>query len=170
MKIDLGCGGNIKEGFYGVDFETHNLNIFPYPWDSNSVDEVYMSHILEHLNNPVEVMREVYRIIKPNGLVTVKVPHVSGRCAWNNIEHNNVFNLDWCDSLVSGEGTTIKPLPFIVVSKCLHWSCSNYRIGHGRRFIDFLIDYLVNLNVRIFERLFIYWVGGVEEIEWVFKK
>jgi hypothetical protein len=55
LKLDLGCGQNPKEGFEGVDLyggkakHIFNLFTFPWPFESDSVDELHASHFLEHI-------------------------------------------------------------------------------------------------------------------------
>ena len=71
--LDLGCGKKKRPNSIGVDFSDrhdadiiHDLNTFPYPFDSSSIDEVFMDNVLEHLDDPNRVMEEVYRITKKN--------------------------------------------------------------------------------------------------------
>jgi hypothetical protein len=61
VKLDLACGQTPIEGFEGVDLYAPNakhkvdLFKFPYPWASDSVDEIHCSHFAEHLPaRPVE--------------------------------------------------------------------------------------------------------------------
>ena len=53
----------------------HNLNQFPYPFEDNSADKVFIIHTLEHLEYPLKVLQEVYRILKPNGEVIIVIPN-----------------------------------------------------------------------------------------------
>ena len=56
MKLNLGCGSKIYDGYvnlykydiYNVDIE-HVLEKIPYPFKDNSVDEIILSHVLEHI-------------------------------------------------------------------------------------------------------------------------
>jgi predicted SAM-dependent methyltransferase len=55
-KIDLACGNNKKEGFVGIDIaETPlvdyvvDLQVFPWPIESESVEELYCGHYIEHI-------------------------------------------------------------------------------------------------------------------------
>lgn len=63
------------------------------PFDSNSVDAVYHSHTLEHLDRDVaEVMlNEVLRVLKPGGVHRIVVPDFELRCR-RYVEH-----LEACD-------------------------------------------------------------------------
>lgn len=161
--IDLGISNNPKKGYKSTDF---NLDKFPYPIKSNSVDSIYLSHILEHLNHPINCLREIERILKIGGMVTIKLPHYSCRNAWMNIEHKRAFSLDTIDSILSGKDTLSKPIPnLFILTKKLNYSCTNYREGYGKRFYEKFLDFLANINVRVFERLCIFWFGGFEEIE-----
>ncbi len=86
MKLNLGCGQNKQEGYVNVDKYgsfapdvVWNLESFPWPFESNSVDEIVMHHSLEHMGESVEmflgIMKELYRISAPGGKVFITVPH-----------------------------------------------------------------------------------------------
>jgi len=51
MKLNLGCGTDIREDYVNVDIhepkadEHHDLNRFPWKWDDNSVQKIVMQHI-----------------------------------------------------------------------------------------------------------------------------
>ena len=71
IVLDLGCGNKKREGTIGVDYNAsldgdvnHDLNQYPYPFDDEVVDKVYIDNCLEHLDSPLKVMEEIYRILK----------------------------------------------------------------------------------------------------------
>ena len=85
-KLNLGCGYKHKEGFINVDNFSecdpdmlHDLEVFPYPFATNSVDEIVLDNVLEHLGQTFEifnkVIRELYRISTHGANVRIKVPH-----------------------------------------------------------------------------------------------
>ena len=45
------------------------------PFEDNYFDKIICSQTLEHLNNPGEVVAEMYRIVKPKGTVIISVPN-----------------------------------------------------------------------------------------------
>ena len=51
----------------------------PWPWPDSSVDTVLAWHILEHLGPTADqffhVIKETYRVLKPEGILNVIVPH-----------------------------------------------------------------------------------------------
>ena len=86
MKLNLGCGHNKRQGWVNVDHSDTcapdmvvNLEQTPWPWPDDSVEEVLMSHVLEHLGEQTSVYlsiwRELYRVCKDGARVFIFVPH-----------------------------------------------------------------------------------------------
>ena len=72
--LDLGCGKKKRPGAIGVDYSDrhnadviHDLNVFPYPFEGDSIDQVYLDNVLEHLNKLMRVMEGVHRLTKLGG-------------------------------------------------------------------------------------------------------
>lgn len=105
IKLDLACGQSPREGFEGVDLwdgATHggiDLQDYPWPWASNSVDELHCSHYIEHIPM-IEVEQggrrkdalfaffdECYRILKPDGVLTVICPCARSNRAFQDPTH-----------------------------------------------------------------------------------
>ena len=104
MKIkilDLGCGNKKIPGAIGVDFNdrlaadiVHDLNVFPYPFQNNEFDEIYLDNTLEHLDEVMQVMAEVHRICKKGGIVKIIVPYFRSRWAFIDPTHKHYFTVD----------------------------------------------------------------------------
>lgn len=99
--LDLGCGKKKRDGSIGVDWSDrhnadviHDLNVFPYPFENSMFDEIYIDNTLEHLDDVIRVMEEIYRICKPGGLVKVIVPYF--RSVWASIDptHKTFFTVN----------------------------------------------------------------------------
>jgi len=86
MKLNLGCGPKKIDGYTNVDkyevFEpdvVQDLEEFPWVFKDDSVDEIMMHHVLEHLGQTSEeymnVLSELYRICKPDATIEIFVPH-----------------------------------------------------------------------------------------------
>ena len=86
MRLNLGCGDNKMTGYLNVDSQAAcapdkvvDLEIFPWPFDDNSVDEIVMSHVLEHLGETkdiyLSIIKELYRVCKAGAEINIKVPH-----------------------------------------------------------------------------------------------
>lgn len=101
ITLDLGCGKSKRSGAIGVDYSdrhdadiVHDLNTFPYPFEANEIDEIFMDNVLEHLDDPMAVMAEVHRILKPDGLVKVIVPYFRSVWAFIDPTHRHFFTVD----------------------------------------------------------------------------
>lgn len=58
LKLDLACGKNKREGYVGLDIakidqvdHVVDLQIFPWPIESESAEEVNCSHYIEHIKH-----------------------------------------------------------------------------------------------------------------------
>jgi len=75
--IDIGSGPfPIHDTYRGWDFifgDTDATLMAGVP--DNEYDVVFSGHCLEHLYDPVEALRNWYRITKPGGYLIVNVPH-----------------------------------------------------------------------------------------------
>ena len=104
LKLDLGCGGNKKQGFVGVDIRpVPGVDIVtdlstPWPWGDNSVEEIYCSHFVEHLDRKgrIHFVNELYRVLVPGewkdgqplrGFATVITPHWASSRAYGDLTH-----------------------------------------------------------------------------------
>lgn len=96
VRLDLGCGKAKREGFTGVDriaFEgvdvVHDLSVYPWPWENDSVDEVYCAHMLEHIpaRGRIRFVNELHRILKKGGKTTLIVPHWCSSRAYGDMTH-----------------------------------------------------------------------------------
>jgi SAM-dependent methyltransferase len=99
--LDLGCGKKKRPGAIGVDYSDrhnadviHDLNVFPYPFESASIDQVYLDNVLEHLDEPMRVMEEVHRVTRPGGQVKVIAPYFRSVWAFIDPTHKTFFTVD----------------------------------------------------------------------------
>lgn len=84
MKLNLGSGQNAMAGFVNVDKVGDpdvkcDLEVFPWPWADDSIEEVLFHHSLEHMGSDADVfigiMRELYRVCRTGAVVNIAVPH-----------------------------------------------------------------------------------------------
>ena len=97
-KINLGSGGKRMVGYVNVDMfdipgvdVVHDLNVYPWPFENNEFDEVYCSHVLEHLNDFYKLVFELHRISKPGAKILIFVPYFSGPIYWGDASHKMHF-------------------------------------------------------------------------------
>lgn len=85
--LELG-GGNRNRGGEWVNVDCcpsadfrFDLNQYPLPFPDASIDAVYSSHCLEHLENPLRLLREIARICRIGAAVEIRVPHYAAEMA-----------------------------------------------------------------------------------------
>ena len=81
MRIHLGCGNNVKEGYLNIDKYVvgegiENYDILSLPFALGSVDEILAEHLVEHLSFEEEssFFSEMYRLLSPGGVLRIEVP------------------------------------------------------------------------------------------------
>lgn len=166
-KLNLGCGEDIRKGyvnldgskFKGVDI-AHNLNKFPYPFRDNDFDEVYASHILEHLNDLTKVMTELKRICKDGAKIVVRVPHFSCGLTYSDPTHKTFFSYFTFD---------------VFTDKCFYdlpkFKIMDRRLNFTRMFftpLNKIFNPILNINPRIYERFFC-WMFPSSEVLFILK-
>jgi predicted SAM-dependent methyltransferase len=110
LKVDLACGDRKKQGYLGVDSSVnsqadiiHDLNSYPYPFEDNSVDELSCEHFIEHVDDIIAFMEEIYRILKPEAKALIVAPYYANMRAWQDPTHKRAiseasflyYNKDW---------------------------------------------------------------------------
>jgi hypothetical protein len=84
LRLNLGCGYRPMEGYVNVDLYGRpdlvlDLETFPWPWSDNTVAEVQLIQVLEHLGRDpkvyLNIWQELYRICKPRAKLIIEVPH-----------------------------------------------------------------------------------------------
>jgi len=97
LRLNIGCGRRTIPGWVNVDAYgnpdvKHDLGVFPWPFEDDSVDEILASHILEHLTDWWGAFKECARILKPGGRLEIRVPDESSNKAATYRDHKHVFS------------------------------------------------------------------------------
>ena len=131
MKLHLGCGKDYIDDWVNVDFYdnskcdvVYDLEVFPWPWDDDSVSEIKIIHTLEHLGADwkvyVQILQEMYRICEDDAKIEVIVP---SPWHWNYTSDPshvrpvtpdglNLFSKEFCQWCMD-EGTSETPFAMI---------------------------------------------------------
>jgi SAM-dependent methyltransferase len=67
------------------DMMLNHANIYTLPYPDNTFDGAILSEVLEHLDDDVGGLREVYRVLKPGGVVAITVPNANYPFWWDPI-------------------------------------------------------------------------------------
>lgn len=97
IKIILGGGTHTQNGWVNLDIlDLPSVDIVcdlnkKIPLPDNSVVEVKARHILEHLDDTVKIMEEIWRVCKPNARVFIKSPYYASIGAFKDPTHKSFF-------------------------------------------------------------------------------
>lgn len=110
--IDIGCG---RFGSMGIDpitpdCEKHDIDICDAhtmdAYGDEQFDTVYASHILEHMERPIEAVQSWWRILKKGGHLIISVPEmfsyerqISLPSRWNP-DHKTMWTVNDCKTSI----------------------------------------------------------------------
>lgn len=75
----------------------HDLNVIPYPFADDQFDEIHASEVLEHLGSQGDwraffaQFSELWRILKPGGVLCASCPSATSRWAWGDPGHTRLI-------------------------------------------------------------------------------
>ena len=113
LVLDVGCGnyprGHVNIDLYkpktvhGIIFVLGDAHCLPFP--DNSFDIVFSNAVLEHVDNPIIMLKECLRVTKSK--VEINVPHRYWReklsLSYGDSKiHKNRFNVQWFRQLLTG--------------------------------------------------------------------
>jgi predicted SAM-dependent methyltransferase len=98
IKLHLGCGLLYKKGYINIDNNKklpkvdllHDLTK-RFTFKDNSIDEILCINVMEHIPNPINLLREINRVLKPGGKSVFRVPLANTFTAYCDITHVNHF-------------------------------------------------------------------------------
>jgi ubiquinone/menaquinone biosynthesis C-methylase UbiE len=125
--LELGCGNVKMPGAFGVDKNPrsladliHDLDQFPYPMPDNQFDKVICRDVLEHVEDFVRAVEEIWRVAKAGARVEVSGPFMSSVNFFSDPTHRRAFTSRSFDyfilgSKVSGYGYSLAQFRLVSV-------------------------------------------------------
>jgi SAM-dependent methyltransferase len=107
--LELGCGFSKTPGAFGVDIIAesqadlvHDLDVFPYPLEDSAWDRIICLDVLEHVQDLVRTMEEIWRVASPGAIVEVRAPFMSSVNYYSDPTHRRAFTSRSFDYFVEG--------------------------------------------------------------------
>lgn len=181
-KLLAGCGIFKKKGYINLDYNKavrpdilHDLNKYPYPFKNNTFDLIEIHHVLEHLEDAFMAMKELSRITKKDGIIHITVPHYS--LGFAHPGHKNGFGHRFPNYFIEEVPEAYMGTKLECTFMELHWLGQKYLKKRTLNVLEYnlamianaIINLFAKLDIPLASRLWCYWVGGFEEIEFKFK-
>ena len=90
-----------------LGFDVRQGGIEAFADERDHFDAITLSHVIEHLHHPVEVVRAAYRLLKPGGILYIDTPNIQSHglerfgTNWRGLESPRHLVLFSCDGLAN---------------------------------------------------------------------
>jgi glycosyltransferase involved in cell wall biosynthesis len=116
IRIELGCGSTGVAGAIGVDarrtIQTSAVcDVRNTCFRNGIADEIYSFCVLEHLEDPYELMEEVVRVLKPQGRAYLRVPNLGTYSAHLDMTHRFLADLRIWRGIMEGYFESVAVVP-----------------------------------------------------------
>lgn len=166
LILHLGCGEKKVPGSIGVDINSHSaadvihdLNRFPYPFPANTFNQIIAENIIEHLDDLVKVMEEIYRIAKNRAKIYITTGHFSSVDSFTDPTHKHFFTSRTFDYFIPGTDLYKYRYSHARYKKCRVWVGPD---GNIHPLLKLLLTF-INQHVVYYEKrfAFIFPVGSI---------
>lgn len=89
--LNVGAGSKKIEGAVGIDYPEWDADVDDLPYTDECVDGIHAYHFLEHVQDPVKLLLEFQRVLKPGGILNICVPYYTSQMAVHDLDHKHQF-------------------------------------------------------------------------------
>ena len=116
LRLDVGCGSQARPGFVGIDARRTPATAIvadarALAVQSQVADEVYASCLLEHFDNPHEVLREIHRVLHAEGQAVLRLPNLGTYSSHLDTTHRFLADLALWRRILAGYFAEVRVVP-----------------------------------------------------------
>lgn len=148
--LDLGCADRYLEkaclaeswSYKGLDYSDVNFEVDDLPLEDGSVDVAASLAVIEHLRDPAKFLSEIYRCLKPGGIIYLSSPNF--RLDWKNFyndpTHVRPYTPESLEQLLKLQGyDSVNSFPGLRC-KDISWYRGKYRFLRAYYLLPFRSD------------------------------
>ena len=124
-------------------------------FNSDTFEEVYCSHVLEHVDDLPKTMQEIQRICKPGARIKIMAPHFSSGVSWRDPTHKRLFSYFTFDYFT--DDCPYAPVKYKIISRKLNFTRQTLT---G---LNPFMNVLLNISPALYER-FLCWMIPCAEV------
>ena len=104
QSLEIGPGEYPVHADVTLDWPDWDADHHKIPFNDETFDVIHAYNILEHLSDPISVLRECERVLKPGGHINITVPHACVEIAHCDLDHKHTFTEESWKNLFANHG------------------------------------------------------------------
>jgi len=185
-RLDIGPSYYKTDGFIGMDIlPSKGVDVRGdarrMPFKTSSIDEIYSSYCLEHIDDQLAVVKELWRVCAPGATIRLILPHFSNPAYFDDLTHQRLYSTrsfehyDHDLHILTGYPNYLPEVNLKVEKAKLRWwppQIIARKRSVKRGFLTILnniINLLANAHPFLCERIWCRWVGGFYEVDFTIR-
>ena len=171
ITVEFGCGNAKTPGAIGVDINPrsaadvlHDMDVFPYPFNDDVAERIICRDVLEHVDDFIPTMEELWRIGRDGCRIEVTAPFMSSINYHSDPTHRRAFTSRSFDYFV--DGTDVRRHAYTKATLRIESIEFDPLLLPLRKGVDRWLLQLANRHKRIYEERFAY-IYPVHQIHFV---
>ena len=91
IQLNLGAGEKHITGTIPLDLPLWNADFNHIPYDDQSANGIWMLHFLEHVEDPIKILKECQRVLIRGGFCNIVVPYYTSNLHHSDLDHKHTF-------------------------------------------------------------------------------
>lgn len=92
--LNLGAGTKQIPNAISMDLPDWDADCMPIPFEDETVIGIHAYHFLEHVDDPIAILKECERVLHVGGVMNIVVPYYRSQLAFQEITHKHYFTED----------------------------------------------------------------------------
>lgn len=90
-KLNLGAGKKLIAGSIALDYPDWDADHHRIPFQDGVISGIHCYHFLEHVRQPILMLEEFQRVLRPGGVVNIVVPYYTSQMQAQDLDHKHCF-------------------------------------------------------------------------------